>query len=270
MIPTTRMSAFDQVSSQYQQKALVQQAAAERLLALLNIGEKEDVLDVGCGPGHITQRIKAITQGRVVGTDISAGMIAQAREKYPAIDFRQLAAEKLDYQQDFDVVFCNSAFQWFTPPAKSVDAMCAAVRAGGRIGVACPATDNWSTCFKAVAAEAGAHTDTSAAFARCKPPWVYLSDEQSYQILFEAAGLETNICRIEVEEHHYDTEQAIAVFASGAAQGYTTKEFYEMPIDDDYVYRFNQYTRLAIEKRAQDGKVKVDFRRLYYVGKKKS
>ena len=70
------MSAFDQVSSQYQQKALVQQAAAERLLALLNIGEKEDVLDVGCGPGHITKRIKAITHGRVVGTGISAGMIA--------------------------------------------------------------------------------------------------------------------------------------------------------------------------------------------------
>jgi len=56
------------------------------------------VLDVACGPGHITQRIKTITQGRVVGTDISAGMIVQAHGKYPAIAFRHLAAESLDYE----------------------------------------------------------------------------------------------------------------------------------------------------------------------------
>ena len=194
-------------------------------------------------------------------------MIAQARARYPAIDFRQLAVERLDYKEDLDVVFCNSALQWFNPPARAVDAMWAGLRPGGRIGVACPATDNWSICFKAVAAEAGAHADTSAAFARCKPAWVYLPDEQSYQRLFEAAGLETNICRIELEEHHYATEQAIAVFASGAAQGFTTKEFYDVPIDDDYVRRFNQYARSAIERRAINGKVMVDFRRLYYVGK---
>jgi ubiquinone/menaquinone biosynthesis C-methylase UbiE len=103
------MSTFDKVSSQYQQQSLVQQAAAEKLLAMLNIGAKDDVLDVACGPGHITQRIKSITQGRVVGTDISAGMIAQAKAKYPGVDFRHLAAESLDYHEDFDVVFCNSA-----------------------------------------------------------------------------------------------------------------------------------------------------------------
>ena len=50
------MSAFDKVSGQYQQKALVQQAAAEKLLALLSIGANDNVLDVACGPGHVTQR----------------------------------------------------------------------------------------------------------------------------------------------------------------------------------------------------------------------
>jgi len=80
--------------------------------------------------------------------------------------------------------------------------------------------------------------------------------------------METSICRIDLEEHHYDTEQAIAVFTSGAAQGYTTKEFYEVPIEEDYIRRFNQYARLAIEQRAIEGKVVVDFRRLFYVGNK--
>lgn len=262
----TQMSAFDEVSGQYQQKALVQQAAAEKLLSLLNIGQKDSVLDVACGPGHITQRIKTITQGRVVGTDISAGMIHQAQAKYPNIEFRGLAAGSLDYREEFDVVFCNSSFQWFTQPGKAIAAMRAALRSGGRIGVACPATENWSTCLKSVAEEAGANADLSATFARWKSPWFWLPDERSYQNLFESHGFGTIRCRIEVEEKQCDTDQAVAVFASGAAQGFTGKEFYDVPINDDYVRRFNDCIRLAMKKRARDGKVIVDFRRLYYIG----
>ena len=260
------MSTFDKVSGQYQQKALVQQAAAEKLLALLNIGQKDNVLDVACGPGHVTGQIKAMTQGRVVGTDISAGMIHQAQARHPLIEFRGVAAEGLDYREEFDVVFCNSSFQWFTQPGKAVAAMCAALRAGGKIGVSCPATENWSTCFKSVAEEAGANADLSATFARWKSPWFWLPDERSYQNLFESGGFSTIRCRIELEEKPYDTDQAVAVFASGAAQGYTGKEFYDVPIDDDYVCRFNGGIRLAMNRRARDGKVTVDFRRLYYVG----
>lgn len=264
----TQMSAFDEVSGQYQQKSLVQQAAAEKLLALLNIGGEDDVLDVGCGPGHITQRIKTLTRGRVVGTDISTGMIHQAQVKYPNIEFRGLAAEGLDYQEEFDVVFCNSSLQWFTQPGKAMAAMCAALRSGGKIGVSCPATENWSICFKSVAAEAGANADLSATFARWKSPWYWLPDERSYQNLFESHGFTTIRCRIEVEEKQYDTGQALAVFASGAAQGFIGKEFYDVPINDDYVRRFNDCITLAMKKRAHDGKVIVDFRRLYYMGTK--
>jgi trans-aconitate methyltransferase len=260
------MSTFDKVSGQYQEKALVQQAAAEKLLALLSIGANDKVLDVACGPGHLTQQIKAKTQGRVVGTDISVGMIQQAHAKYPAIEFRVMAAERLDYREGFDVVFCNSSFQWFTQPGKSVAAMCAALRSGGKIGVSCPATENWSSCFKSVADEAGANANLSATFARWKSPWYWLPDERSYQNLFETHGFSTIRCRIEVEEKQYDTGQAVAVFASGASRGYTGKEFYDVPIDDDYIRRFNGCIRMAMEKRAHDGKVMVDFRRLYYVG----
>jgi hypothetical protein len=39
-----------------------------------------------------------------------------------------------------------------------------------------------------------------------------------------------------------------------------------VPIGDDYIRRFNNYTRSAMGKRARDGKVAVDFRRLYYIG----
>jgi trans-aconitate methyltransferase len=263
------MSTFDKVSGQYQQKALVQQAAAEKLIALLRIGQRDDVLDVACGPGHITQRIKEMTQGRVVGTDISAGMIGQAQAQYPNIVFRKLAAESLDYRDEFDLVFCNSSFQWFTKPVEAVAAMKAALRPGGRVGVSCPATENWSNCFKGVAEEAGAQPDVRLTFARWKSPWFHLPDVDAYRNLMERQGFRTLHCRIELEEKQFDTEQALAVFASGAAQGYTGKEFYDVAIDEDYVRRFNNHVRQAMERRARDGKVIVDFRRWYYVGIKR-
>jgi hypothetical protein len=146
--------------------------------------------------------------------------------------------------------------------------MRAALRAGGKIGVACPATENWSSCLKSVAEEAGACEDLRATFAHWKSPWFYLPDERSYRNLFESQGFQTVQGRIEIEETVYNTEQALAVFASGAAQGYTGTNFYDVPIDDDYVRRFNDRIRLGMEKRAHDGKGLVDFRRLYYVGVK--
>lgn len=262
-------SAFDHVSGQYQRQALVQQAAAGRLLSLLDLREHERVLDVACGPGHITRQIQNLTRGRVAGTDISAAMIAQARAAYPDLEFRQLAAEALDYREEFDAVFCNSSFQWFAQPAKAVAAMRAALRPGGRLGISCPATEVWSTCFKGVAEEAGAHPDLKATFAHWRSPWFYLPEAPAYQALFEAQGLKTIQCRIEREERVFDLEQALAVFASGAAQGYTGATFYDVPIDEAYVSRFNACARQAMERRAKDGQVLVDFQRLYYVGVRK-
>ena len=44
------------------------------------------IADVGCGPGHVT-RFLAARQARVIGIDVSAGMIGVAREHAPALAF---------------------------------------------------------------------------------------------------------------------------------------------------------------------------------------
>lgn len=73
------MSTFDDISHQYKEKSLVQQKAALKLLDLLKVGSCDDVMDVACGPGHITSLLSKITNGRVIGIDISEGMIKHAR-----------------------------------------------------------------------------------------------------------------------------------------------------------------------------------------------
>lgn len=84
------MNTFDRISGKYREKSLVQQKAAVKLFDLLKIGGSDDIIDIACGPGHITNwlsKAKA-TNGKVTGIDISEGMIKQAKALYPEIDFR--------------------------------------------------------------------------------------------------------------------------------------------------------------------------------------
>ena len=69
------------MANEYEEHAPIQKSAGDMLIALLNIGKNEDVLDLGCGVGNITRRIRKMTTGKVVGIDPSEGMIKKAREK---------------------------------------------------------------------------------------------------------------------------------------------------------------------------------------------
>src|SRR5659263_666559 len=97
------MNTFDNVSGQYKEKAVIQQTAASNLLSLIKIRKQDSIIDIACGPGHITYRLSKITNGNVTGIDISEGMIRQAKNLYPVIDFRQIAAEDIDYKNQFDL-----------------------------------------------------------------------------------------------------------------------------------------------------------------------
>lgn len=87
----------------------------------MKIGDNDDVLDLGCGSGHLTRKIRGLTNGKVVGIDPSEGMIKEAVEKSKRLDitYEIKSAEDMDYEESFDVIFCNSAFQWFKDPEKA-------------------------------------------------------------------------------------------------------------------------------------------------------
>ncbi len=86
------------------------------------IGENEDVLDLECGTGHLTRKIRSLTKGKVVGINPSEGMIKEAVGKSRGFDmvYEVKSAEDMDYEDSFDVIFCNSAFQWFKDPEKAI------------------------------------------------------------------------------------------------------------------------------------------------------
>lgn len=61
------------------------------------------VLELGCGPGHLTAAIAA--RGLAVrGVDMNAPKIARAQERYPGIDFRQADILELSADETYDTV----------------------------------------------------------------------------------------------------------------------------------------------------------------------
>jgi ubiquinone/menaquinone biosynthesis C-methylase UbiE len=260
--------AFDRVSGDYGEKSLVQRNAARKLFDLLEVGGHESILDVACGPGHITRWLADATTGSVVGTDISGGMIDEASSLYPGIEFRRLAAEDLDYAGEFDIVFCNSALQWFADAPRAMRAMKAALKPGGKIGVGCPATYEFAPFFGRMVIAAVRRPELARVFQHWRSPWFQLPALPDYRAFFEESGFETAYLSLDHEVDSFSVEEAFGIYITGAAQGFASRQYYEVEVDDAYLEAFARAVREEMESSAAGGMVEVDFNRMYYVGLK--
>ncbi len=104
---------------------------ATGLVELLSPQPGESILDLGCGTGHLTDRI-ASCGADVVGIDSASTMIAQARNHYPYLQFEVADATNLQFIERFDAVFSNAVLHWIKEPEKVVAGIGRALKPGGR------------------------------------------------------------------------------------------------------------------------------------------
>ena len=183
---------FSKISATYEKDSVIQKSAGERVFDLVSIGEKEDVLDLGCGTGCLTSKIRSMTGGKVAGVDPEGDMIAKAREKYGDLDitFKVMPVEKLDYRESFDVIYCNSTFQWFRDPALALKNIYPALRTGGRIGIQAAARKVYCPVFIKAINDVKKDRRTREAFSHFREPWFFLETAGEYSRLFTSAGFE--------------------------------------------------------------------------------
>ena len=135
---TTRQRAHMPEGSQKILHARSLQMANRRLAALLQPGMC--VLDVGCGTGAITRGIAAAVgpQGRVVGVDVNADLIAEAQQAYGDVSNLSFEAHdvyRLPFRDVFDIVSASRVLQWLSQPIDALRAMREAAAPGGRVVV---------------------------------------------------------------------------------------------------------------------------------------
>ena len=98
------------------------------------------VLDVGCGNGALS-RAAAARGGVVTGVDISAPMLARARERAAAeglsVDFVHADAQVHAFAPEFDVVVSRFGVMFFADPEAAFANLAGALVPGGRVGFVC-------------------------------------------------------------------------------------------------------------------------------------
>jgi ubiquinone/menaquinone biosynthesis C-methylase UbiE len=116
--------------------------ATEELIELCHIGEGEYVLDVGCGAG-VTPCFIAKRYGcRVVGVDISEGMVERSKERAQRegvadrVEFRVADAQDLPFEDDlFDAVITESVTAFPEDKERAVNEYVRVTKPGGYVGL---------------------------------------------------------------------------------------------------------------------------------------
>lgn len=124
----------------------------EDVVGLLDPQPGERILDLGCGTGHLTNRI-AETGAEVVGIDRAPEMLEEAQRTYPERRFVRADARTLPFADAFDGVFSNAVLHWIAEQDAVVRSVAAALRPGGRFVVELGGSGNVGSIVEAVETE---------------------------------------------------------------------------------------------------------------------
>ncbi len=262
------MTDFTTLSSEYKKKSLVQASASEQLVDLLSIPADADILDVGCGTGNLTAELRDITSGRVVGVDQAEGMIQEARRVYADkdIEFQVLSDDQITFFNEFDILFCNSAFQWFRDPFATLKKFKKALRVTGKIGMQAPAKKQYCPNFIKAVEHACASDEIAGLFSGFQSPWIFLETAEDYGALFEKAGFKVIHCQIDEVHRTTSPEKAFDVFNSGAAAGYLNQRYFSETLPEDFSEKLLRGVRESFDEQVNsNGEVDLLFHRIYAV-----
>lgn len=259
--------SFDSKAAVYEDKSLIQKLNADSLLTLADTSRLGDILDLGCGPGGAAAKIASLTTGRVVGVDLSAEMIKQAKSVHgylPNVEFQIKNAVHLDFNNDFDTIFCNAAFQWFQEPDRVLQGCLQALKPGGTMFVQATATSRYCPVFlKAIETIAG-HPETASVFSHWHSPFLFLDSAEAYRKLFSDHGYRVDICELRNESNPFTVEQVVDIFKSGAENGYLNQAYYDIKISDAYIAACRSIIKKVFQSLADsDGIIDLAFTRVY-------
>jgi SAM-dependent methyltransferase len=93
----------------------VSETHASYLLKFLGrVAPRSTLLSAGCGAGKYDGMLLEAGHS-VVGIDLSAGMLARARERFPKVRYLKKGLQEMDFQNEFDGVICIDALEHVFP-----------------------------------------------------------------------------------------------------------------------------------------------------------
>ena len=207
------------------------------------------LLDVCTGPGFIAGAA-AERGATVVGLDFSASMIATARRRHPAIDFREGDAEALPFDTaSFDAVVMNFGMLHLARPDAALAEAHRVLRAGGRYAFTVWAAPERAIGFGLALRAIEEHGNTNVPLPE-GPPFFRFSDAAETQKALESIGF-TDI-RVEELPLSWRPASADAVFEAFCRGGVRTAAVLcaQTP---DALAAIRAAVRRGVESYARDG-----------------
>ncbi|MEG4321038.1 MULTISPECIES: methyltransferase domain-containing protein [unclassified Microcoleus] len=189
---------------------------ARRLVQYGRVSSGQQVLDMATGTGHVAIAAAEIvgSEGRVVGVDISSGMLDRARSKAQELslkntEFLLADAEALDFRvNSCDRIFCSSAFIWMSDLHAALTHWHKFLKPGGILGIHAFA----DTAFVGGVVTQKVAEKYGISFNMSKPTGTV----EKCRSLLEKAGFEDVEIKIEQDGSYITLEKAKAMWAGSS------------------------------------------------------
>lgn len=215
------------------------------------------VLDLGCGPGQLTEALSRVA-GAIEGVDFAENMIDVARRTFPDLTFRVANGERLPFEDStFDVVVANYVAHHFARPELVFREALRALKPQGRVVIIHPVQSEQPGfgSFAATVAEVLQPEEVPGG------PLLNIADPSEYIALLTACGFHDVQCeRIVKPVYMTDLDQLLDV-------GWRMTGLDDQPEDVQARIRHGTFAR-AEEYRTADGGYRFPDVVLVAVGRK--
>jgi SAM-dependent methyltransferase len=179
----------------------------ERLAELADARPGLKLLDLATGTGGVA-RAAAARGASVVGVDVSAPMLAVARELSPEIDFRLADAHALPFSEgEFDVVVCGLAVPHFHETRRAMGEVLRVLRESGQFVASTWGTGGGIPSLSKVVAALERHGAHDKGYTLDEETWFY--PERGSEVLHNAGFADAVVNTETFMGHFADAEAAL-------------------------------------------------------------
>ena len=164
-----------------------------RLLDAVDVRSGARLLDVATGPGYVAAAA-AQRGASVVGVDFAVAMLAEARRKYPAVEFKEGDAEALPFADaSFDAVVMSFGLLHLGRPEQALAQAHRVLRSGGRIGFTVWAKPEEAIGFGIVLRAVQNHGTLNVPLPPAPPFFRFSEPAECRRVLLEAGFVTPNV-----------------------------------------------------------------------------
>jgi trans-aconitate 2-methyltransferase len=184
------------------------------LLTRIPAEKPEAVIDLGCGPGNITEWLKKRwPSARITGVDSSAEMLTAARERWPGMRWEKADIGEWLPKTPVSVIYSNAALQWLDNHRSLFARLYGALAPGGVLAVQMPKNfDQPSHVLMRAVAQEGPWREILAPHLRHSP----VAEPRDYWRMLEPLGAGIDIWQCDYLQA-LSGEDAVLQWVSGTA-----------------------------------------------------